>query len=92
MSDTKDNSGALFKNERKESDTHADYRGECRIDGHDMWVNAWINKSKDGKTYMKLGFKAKDGTAARPARDGFGSTSVSKTLDGDDIPFIMEFR
>ena len=92
--ETKDNSGAIFKNDRKESDTHADYKGEARIDGHDVWVNAWINKSKDGRSYMKLAFKRKDGTAERPQRSDVEVTKPqhddkrkSFLDDPDQIPF-----
>jgi hypothetical protein len=62
----KDNSGALFKNERKEADTHADYNGTVRIDGHDYWINAWLKDGSKGK-FFSLAFKRKDGTASRPA-------------------------
>jgi hypothetical protein len=56
----KDNSGALFKNDRKTSDTHADYTGDGVIDGVSMWINAWINDKKGGGKYMKLTFRPKN--------------------------------
>ncbi len=83
----KDNQGALFKNERKEQDTHADYNGNCRIDGHDYWLNAWVKESAKGGKFFSLSFKRKDGTAARP--ESFTppvKKVVERTLD-DDVPF-----
>lgn len=59
----RDNSGALFKNDRKDKDTHPDYTGSALIDGVDMWISAWIKKG-NGKTFMSLAFKPKDSTAA----------------------------
>lgn len=62
----KDNTGSLFRNNRKEKDTHPDYNGSVKIDGHDMWISAWLKKDKNGQKYFSLAFKRKDGTAARP--------------------------
>jgi hypothetical protein len=87
--ETKDNTGSLFRNDRKTSDTHADYTGSARIDGHDVWVNAWINKDKNGNSYMKLGFKRKDGTAERPEQKEAEFKAAAKkafNLD-DEVPF-----
>lgn len=84
----KDNSGALFKNERKELDTHADYNGSVRIEGHDYWINAWLKEGAKGK-FFSLSFKRKDGTAARPEPATKAKTpadSFGRTLD-DDVPF-----
>jgi hypothetical protein len=58
----RDNSGALFKNDRKDKDTHPDYTGSALIDGVDMWISAWIKKG-NGKTFMSLAFKPKDSVA-----------------------------
>lgn len=62
----KDNSGALFRNNDKRSENSPEYSGTVRIDGHDMWINAWLRDRPDGSKYFKLSFKKKDGTSARP--------------------------
>jgi hypothetical protein len=73
MKEQRDNSGALFKNDRKEKDTHADYQGSVMIEGKEYWINAWIKKGNEsGKTFMSLAFKPKEARAAptsRPARN-----------------------
>jgi uncharacterized protein (DUF736 family) len=56
----RDNSGSLFKNERKETDNHPDYNGSALIDGTAYWMSAWLNESRDGKKYMSFKFKPKD--------------------------------
>jgi hypothetical protein len=80
----KDLTGSLFKNDRKEKDTHADYRGSALIDGDEYWLDAWINKDRNGNSYMSLKFKLKDtGRVAdgRPQPAAFGTD-----LD-DNVPF-----
>lgn len=79
--------GALFKNDRKETDNHPDYKGSLDVGGKDHWLSAWIKKSKDGKTYMSLSVKPKDEDAAKspPAR---AKPAPAKPEDfADDIPF-----
>lgn len=56
----KNNSGSLFKNDKKESETHPDYKGSAKINGDEYWMSAWINESKEGKKYMSFNFKIKD--------------------------------
>ena len=54
----KDNSGAIFKNERKEKESHPDYKGKAKINGQEFEIAAWINEAKStGKKYMALSFK-----------------------------------
>ncbi len=48
------NKGVLFKNKKKETDSHPDYNGSINVDGTDYWLSAWINKDKDGNSYMSL--------------------------------------
>jgi hypothetical protein len=76
--ETKNNSGALFKNQRKEKDTHPDYKGNAVIDGVDMWISAWIRTAQStGDKYMSLSFQPKNEPARRP--------------DSDDINYEIPF-
>lgn len=86
--ETKDGSGALFKNERKERENQPDYTGNARVNGQMVDLSAWLKVSKGGKKYLSLAFKppyvkpAQGGTPARgnaPKGDGF---------EDSDIPFI----
>ena len=66
MSDYDDtNRGALFKNERKEKETHSDYNGTLNVNGEDFYLNAWLKESKAGKKFFSLSVKSKG--ESRPA-------------------------
>lgn len=54
------NRGALFKNDRREKDTDAEYRGTVNIDGRDFWLNAWIKEAKAGNKFMSLSVRPKE--------------------------------
>src|SRR5690348_13170275 len=56
----KPNSGSLFKNDRKESDSHPDYKGQALIEGVNYWLDAWINTTNSGDKYMSLKLKPKE--------------------------------
>lgn len=89
----KDMSGSLFKNDRKESDTHADYKGTALINGVEHWMDAWINESSSGAKYMSLKFKPKNGAvrhtgAASSATTGeHHRSSIGAFGDDDSAPF-----
>jgi hypothetical protein len=51
--DKKDNSGVLFKNDKKESEKHPDYKGNITVGGQDYWLSAWIKEGKSGKFTLK---------------------------------------
>jgi hypothetical protein len=81
----KDMTGSLWKNDRKEKDTHADYQGSVVIDGKQYWLNAWVNESSGGKKYFGLKFKLKEGV---PASSGGQTDDPLPTEELDDtIPF-----
>lgn len=76
------NRGVLFKNERKEKDTHANYRGNINVGGTEFWLDAWIKTGTKGK-FMSLSIKPKDNDAApKPAQ-----AKRVEPFDETDMPF-----
>ena len=55
----RENSGTLFRNDKREKDTHPHAKGSALIDGVEYWVSAWTKEGKDGR-YQSLAFKRKD--------------------------------
>lgn len=84
-----DNSGALFVNDKKQTDKHPDRTGSATIDGTEYWVSGWLKKGAKGP-FLSLAFKAKD-ASTKPEGGGLsGSRPRSATPIDDDIPFMME--
>jgi len=84
----KDNAGALFKNGRKETEKHPDYRGEVTVGGEEYYISAWLTKSKKGTTYMSLKLTGKDGArqqGMQQARQAVQSNFIDDKLE--DVPF-----
>jgi hypothetical protein len=46
--ETKNNSGSIFKNNYKKTETHPDYKGKCMVNGKEMEIALWV-KDKDGR-------------------------------------------
>ena len=62
----KDNSGALFKNDKKTSPNHPDYKGNITIGGQQFWLSAWIKKNDKG-AFMSIAANPKETKPAEPA-------------------------
>jgi hypothetical protein len=71
------NRGALFKNTRKEKDTHPDYTGKIDVDGVEYWLSAWLKQGKSG-TFMSLSVKKKEAA---------GTFAPRNDAMDDSIPF-----
>lgn len=80
--------GALFRNDKKETETHPDYKGSINVGGTEYWLSSWIKTSKDGKKYMSLSVKAKDAQPAQQAAQSRAPSPAQSLADMDsDIPF-----
>jgi hypothetical protein len=82
--------GALFKNDRKEKESHPDYKGSINVGGVEFWLSAWIKEGAKGK-FMSLSVQAKDAQtkpAAKPAAKPAQTKGDSPWDDMEsDIPF-----
>lgn len=83
------NTGSLFKNDKKEADTHPDYKGSGLIEGvGEVWLDAWINTSNSGTKYMSLKFKPKNADQSGSyARQEPQRQPASQFDDNSDVPF-----
>lgn len=77
----KEGQGSLFKNERREKDTHPNLQGTILVAGVEYWIKGWTNEGAKGR-WISLSVKPKE--AAKPA------AKAQKPADDDDfepIPF-----
>ena len=78
-------SGVLFKNDRREKETHPHATGRILLDdGRTLWVSAWTKDGKKGK-FQSLSVKWADERAAE-IREEVRDNSLADELD-DDLPF-----
>ena len=92
MSYDNTNRGVLFKNDRKEKDTHPDYNGSINADGVEYWLSAWMKEGAKGK-FMSFSLTPKEQTqtaaqAVKQAPPQRQQQAAPVVLDDDsDIPF-----
>ena len=81
--ETRENSGSMFKNTRKERETHADMTGEINVNGKLYWINGWRKVDRNGNPWLSLSVREK-----QPRGDVAPTpTGEVKDILDDDIPF-----
>ena len=77
----RDNSGAIFKNNKKKTENSPPLTGNAMIGGVEYWVSAWSKTDKNGEKWISFTVTAKNPTSkqrqSEPAVD----------IDSDSIPF-----
>ena len=79
--ETKDGRGALFQNDRKESESQPDLKGNIKVAGIEYWISAWRSESPKGVKYWSL--------AVNPKQEKPAESAVDKDLNDDlsKLPF-----
>lgn len=81
------NSGLLSRNDRKEKDSHPDFKGQINVEGKEYWLSGWVKERRDGTgKFFSLSVKPKDGQPAQPAQQKAAPLAGGYDLN-DDIPF-----
>lgn len=80
------NSGALFENEKRNSEKQPHLRGSCTIktpDGElvEYWVSAWQKTSKKGDDFFSLSFQLKEEQEERKPAPAAKSGGLFKKRD-----------
>lgn len=74
----------LFKNSRKEKETHPDYRGDGKDEnGAEFTISAWVKEGKNGK-YFSCAVQEKQDYAPNAAQ---APVPAARVEDKDDLPF-----
>jgi hypothetical protein len=81
----KDNSGSLFKNTRREKDTHPHLTGKVMIDGKMFYASAWTKERENGEKWISLSFKPVE-TKEEADRGARAERPFADDLN-DTIPF-----
>jgi uncharacterized protein (DUF736 family) len=71
----KENTGVLFKNNKKTDDKQPDYTGNILVGTKEMRLAAWIKEGKNGK-FMSIKLSEQN-----------SKQETSSANDGDDMPF-----
>jgi hypothetical protein len=95
----RDNSGSLFKNDRKETETQPDRTGSAMIDGREYYVSGWLRETKDGRPWLSLAFKPKSEPQPTQSRQpppsqrpAYVPAATGRGDFDDSIPFAPEVR
>jgi hypothetical protein len=76
----------LLKNDRKEKDTHPDYKGDgMDLEGNPVWISAWIKEGKNGK-FMSLSMQKKE-AAPKQRQATTQNQQPSSGFDDLEVPF-----
>jgi hypothetical protein len=67
--ETRDNSGNLFRNDKREKENQPNATGRAKIDGKEYFVSAWTKEDRNGNKFQSLSFKPIEAKQGRAARD-----------------------
>lgn len=88
-----ENRGALFVNDRKQSDKHPDMQGKINVDGVDYYLSGWWKQTAKGEILsLALGKRVDEHSTqqTQPSR-GRGRPQASQEAQFEDIDEDIPF-
>ena len=79
MENKKNNSGALFVNNNRKSETHPNMKGSVVIEGVEYWISAWKKVTEKQEIMFSLSFQVKE------EKPNFIPNSVNENKDISDF-------
>ena len=80
------NRGAIWKNDRKETETQPDFKGSINIEGKEYWLSGWKRRPDANPNAPALSLSVQPKEAAHQQGMAQAQAVVSDGLD-DDVPF-----
>ena len=82
------NRGAIFPNQKKETEKHPDMTGSLDVGGVEYYVSGWTKVSKKGQKFLSLSVKAQEQVAKQHTQPLRQAIDHSEGLEDDwDLPF-----
>jgi len=93
--ETRNNTGAIFKNDNKKAENHPDYKGKVNVNGKDMEVALWLKTSAKGVKFFSASFSEPfvKGEPQIQRNEPQINGTLKQTIihesnfDNDDLPF-----
>ena len=93
--ETRNNTGAIFKNDNKKAENHPDYKGKVNVNGKDMEIALWMKTSAKGVKFMSASFSEPfvknepQINKNEPQINGTLKQTIihESNFDNDDLPF-----
>jgi uncharacterized protein (DUF736 family) len=93
--ETRNNTGAIFKNDNKKAENHPDYKGKVNVNGKDMEIALWMKTSAKGVKFFSVSFSepfVKNEPQIQrnePQINGTLKQAIihESNFDNDDLPF-----
>lgn len=76
------NSGAIFKNTKKQNEKQPDYRGTVNVEGKEFEIALWLKESQKGTKYFSV-------SVSTPYQKPEGNTPAAPPAPApdNDLPF-----
>jgi len=83
--DLKDNAVLIFKNDKKNGETHPDYKGQINVNGQNFDIALWVKEGKNGKFFS--GKISEPYHKAEPPEGNFEAPPAKLEDQTSDLPF-----